>query len=523
MRTLACLAIVLVTVVAGCAGDLLPLPETVADVQSPSPKAVATATDIAEPTEAPSPIPTATDEPRTPAPTPTSTAVDIEKTATPVELSPAVATDTGTATPITTTPDATTPIAETTVPPTPTEAPRETGIPVMVGDEVDFPAGFAAIVSVGCADCEGGTSGLIRVHENPDGELLVTSLLSVDSLDLPSRSVVVDGESIDEEPYILGPPAISSDGAELVVGICTRGRCGPDAATVTSDAQVTAYRSVDGGVSWSKMLDLDGAHEVVEVAREGVILFGPLGNDETTPRFVVYPGGETVRPPWAGGKPIALRDRKLIWQGKSDPSTLRRGDGSKFISLALANGATLLDYLQSPFDDQIALRWTETQQTIIGLANSEGQITHLINFGEKMVSLGGWLNADQLIVTADVPEDRLETPAVSPYSGSLPGLLDLDTGLLRPVLSPFSKAEFQQGRSRIVATVRGPFARVVNTGGCLNVRAEPSLDAEIVGCVADGVILLDTAETEQAGDVTWLRVVAPLGFEGWASTAFLER
>ena len=229
---------------------------------------------------------------------------------------------------------------------------------------------------------------------------------------------------------------------------------------------------------------------------------------------MVYPGGERVRPPWAGGRPIPLRDRKLIWQQRSDPSTLRRGDGSVFMTLDIPSDATLLDFIESPFDDQIAVLWTVSQQTIIGLANSEGEISQSINFGNKMVSVGGWLTAGRLVVTAEFPKDQLETPPAGPYAGALPGVLDLDSGTMRPISSPFSKVEFQQGHSRIEATVRGPFARVVNTGGCLNLRAEPSLDAEIVGCLSDNVLLLDTGETARGGDVTWLRVVAPLGLEG---------
>ena len=518
-RTLTCLAIVVAAIVAGCAGDLLPRPESVADVQTPSPMTVATASPTAEPTEAASPISTDTAEPRTPAPRPTSTAVDIDRTATPVEPSPVPATPSVTSTRI----PATHSVTSTGVPATPTEAPPEIGTPVVFGNEIEFPAAVAMIVSVGCADCEGGTVGLIRVHEDPDGEILVDSLFSIDSLDLPPRSVVADGESLEEEPYILGAPAISRDGGEIIIGVCTRGRCGPDTASVTSDAQVAAYRSVDGGVSWSKLVDLDGAYEIVEVVREGIIVYGPLGSDESTPEFTVYPGGERVRPPWAGGGPITLQDRKLIWQQRTDPNLLRRGDGSAFMSLGLPNDTTLLDFVQSPFNDQIAVLWTVSQQTIIGLVDSEGQLTQSINFRDRMVAVGGWLTAGQLIVTAGFPKDRLETQVVEPYAGALPGVLDLDSGNMQPISSPFAEAEFQQGRSEVVATVRGPFARVVNTGGCLNLRAEPTLDAEILRCLADNVLLLDTGETARGADVTWLRVVAPLGLEGWASTAFLER
>ena len=246
---LICLAIVVAAIVTACASDILPLPEQVTEVPIPSPKAVATATPTAEPTEAASPIPTDTTEPRTPAPSPTSTAVDIDKTATPAEPSPVLATTTVTTTRV----PATSSDTATRIPATPTEAPSEIGVPVVLSDEIEFPDGVAMIVSVGCADCEGATKGLIRVHRGPDGEISADSLFSIESLDLPPRSVQVGDESLEVDPYILGAPAISRDGGEIVIGVCTRGRCGPDTASVTSDAQIAVFRSVDGGVSWSKL------------------------------------------------------------------------------------------------------------------------------------------------------------------------------------------------------------------------------------------------------------------------------
>lgn len=518
MRAPICLAVAVAAIVTACAGDLLPLPDPVVDVQTPSPKALATTAPTTEPTEAPSPSPTDTVEPGTPVPSPTATAVDIDKTATPIEPSPTVGVPTGTTTPATAAPTAATPNTAT-----PTGAPEESGASVVLGDKIDFPPAAAMIVSVGCADCEGGTAGLIRVHKGPDGELLINSLISLAGLDLPPRSVQAGDEHQETDPYMLGPPAISDDGGEIVLGVCTRGYCGPDTEKATSDAQTTVFRSKDGGVSWSNVANLDGAYQIAEVVREGFIVFGPLGSDELKPTFTVYPGGETVRPPWARGRPIPLRDRRLIWQQLSNPNALSRGDGSAFVSLALPSDVTLLDFIENPFDDQFALLWTVAQQTFLSLANSAGEITQMINFGDRMVFMGGWLTAGQLIVTADFPRDQLETPAVELYAGAMPAVLDLESGNLRPISIPFTNSEFQQGRSRIVATVRGAFARVVNTGACLNIRSEPSTDAEIVGCLADNVLLLDTGETARAGDVTWLRVVAPLGLEGWASVAYLDR
>ena len=64
---------------------------------------------------------------------------------------------------------------------------------------------------------------------------------------------------------------------------------------------------------------------------------------------------------------------------------------------------------------------------------------------------------------------------------------------------------------------------MVNTGSCLNVRAEPAMTAAVLACAADGVLLRDTGETREVDGATWRRVVTPAGVDGWASSQFLER
>ena len=104
----------------------------------------------------------------------------------------------------------------------------------------------------------------------------------------------------------------------------------------------------------------------------------------------------------------------------------------------------------------------------------------------------------------------------------LPAITDIDAAEAHLLASPFNQPPFG-GRDLIRAVVRGPFARVVNTGSCLNVRAEPAMTASALTCAADGVLLRDTGETQEIDGVAWLRVVTSAGAEGWASSQYLER
>jgi hypothetical protein len=89
-------------------------------------------------------------------------------------------------------------------------------------------------------------------------------------------------------------------------------------------------------------------------------------------------------------------------------------------------------------------------------------------------------------------------------------------------VGPFHELPFS-GRNYVRAVLQGPFARVVDTGSCLNVRAEPGMTADVLACAADGVLLRDTGESREVDGATWRRVATPAGIEGWASEEFLER
>ena len=95
-------------------------------------------------------------------------------------------------------------------------------------------------------------------------------------------------------------------------------------------------------------------------------------------------------------------------------------------------------------------------------------------------------------------------------------------GALHPLGEPFTGADFAVGRNHIVAFQTGPFARVVNTGSCLNIRDGTSLNSNVLTCAADGVLLRDSGDRVAEGGITWARVTTPAGAEGWAATGYLE-
>jgi hypothetical protein len=136
--------------------------------------------------------------------------------------------------------------------------------------------------------------------------------------------------------------------------------------------------------------------------------------------------------------------------------------------------------------------------------------------------VGGWLSDTLVAGNATVPQGLLPTPEPGRYvMNFVPVIIDLETGQTHPLAGPFHELPLS-GRNYVRAVLHGPFARVVNTGSCLNVRAEPAMAAPVLACAADGALLQDTGETREADGATWRRVVMPAGVEGWASSQYLE-
>ena len=73
-------------------------------------------------------------------------------------------------------------------------------------------------------------------------------------------------------------------------------------------------------------------------------------------------------------------------------------------------------------------------------------------------------------------------------------------------------------RNNTVAIQQGPFAKVVNTGACLNIRDAPDPSARVLTCASEGV-LLRIPGGFAAG--AWQAVTTPSGIQGWASSQYL--
>lgn len=136
--------------------------------------------------------------------------------------------------------------------------------------------------------------------------------------------------------------------------------------------------------------------------------------------------------------------------------------------------------------------------------------------GGRVWYAGAWLPKDGLIV-ADV---MLEGDA-----GLTPALIDAVTGAVSPIINPFRADLWPRpdGNNFVFAIQTGPFARVINTGSCLNVRAEPGAASQALECAADGVLLRPQGESAGVeGEGVWIRVLTPAGVGGWVSAEYLD-
>jgi hypothetical protein len=108
-----------------------------------------------------------------------------------------------------------------------------------------------------------------------------------------------------------------------------------------------------------------------------------------------------------------------------------------------------------------------------------------------------------------------------------PGYLDFASATVYPIGGPFLAPPLASGRNHVLGAIRAPVVRVVNTGSCLNIREKPSLDAPVIYCAADGVLLRRQGAT---ADDRWLMVAVPYlptpdnpeGALGYASAEYLE-
>lgn len=392
-------------------------------------------------------------------------------------------------------------------------------IPLRFSEEMELPQDVALLVETGCYYCDGPPTGLYRLYRDAAGELRTDALFTIEALGIPlHRGNHEDAWA--NEAHITGF-ALGDDASEMAAGVCTRGYCG-GLGFPTADAQTTLYRSLDGGVTWTRLAVMDGGAWVVAVVKDGVVVSGPYGTEEeSAPKFSLFPSGEPVQPPTgANWWPLTLPNGELAWP--TEDGRLLHSDGSQIVTLG--EGAHAGDAVPDASGERFAVTWwTEgpSPQHRVGVFSRDGRPSSAFSLSGS-ARVGGWLNDTLVAGNVTVPRELLPTPEAGMFvMDFLPAVFDIEAGVAHPLAGPFQEP-LLLGRNYVRAVVRGPFARVADTGSCLNVRAEPGMASDVLACAADGVLLRDTGDTREFDGATWRRAVTPAGGEGWASTRYLE-
>ena len=371
------------------------------------------------------------------------------------------------------------------------------------------------IIELGCTQCDGPTTGFARVYKMPYTGVQFDVLLTPEKLPLPPATP-------EDQRYVAGF-GLAPDGSDLVAGICVYGYCGGMGGP-TANAEVWLFRSQDGGVTWSDYGHLPRPETILGWLGPGSVLTSYYEDESATVSYTVRPSGEVVRPPvnipntW----PVVTSSGEVLWSSKE--GRLFFSDGRTYV--AAQGGVSFGRPVRSDKGDLLPFFWDGNDSYYLAQLKADGSV-------RRALVATSWINPEQwlppvesryILGTVNVPQEELwrhEVPGQ--FAGVLPALIDLVSGTAAVYAEPFLQPPFLNGRNHVVAVQRGPFARVVNTGDCLNVRDAPSTSGNILACLADGVLVRDSADVSQADGTTWAHVTTPSGTEGWVSTEYLER
>ena len=186
-------------------------------------------------------------------------------------------------------------------------------VSLTIGDPVDLPQGVALIVETGCTQCDGPTTGFVRVYRDASGVVRTDTLFTAATLNARA--------STDIRGF-----GVSEGAGEMVVAVCTRGECGW-LGFPNGDAQTTLFRSTDGGVTWKaeQMLDLDAWVQGLLSSGEVILSTYDRKAESGSIRYFRYPGNAAVIPPTSETKWPAVFAGRLFWWGDNNTLFDERG------------------------------------------------------------------------------------------------------------------------------------------------------------------------------------------------------
>jgi hypothetical protein len=136
-------------------------------------------------------------------------------------------------------------------------------VPLKIGPEIEIPRDLALIVHTGIPGSQSNPESLARVYRDSAGHLRTDTLVTIQSLGLPTGS---------QGAYFTGFAA-DDDGSAIIVQACTSGSCFiGGGGQISADAKSAIYESIDGGVTWSQLLNLNGVAFLIDVLADGRLI-----------------------------------------------------------------------------------------------------------------------------------------------------------------------------------------------------------------------------------------------------------
>jgi hypothetical protein len=295
------------------------------------------------------------------------------------------------------------------------------------------------------------------------------------------------------------------------------------------------WLSSDGGITWSSGPPMVARERLVGFS-DGKLLIGggTWSNGQPVSRTYRWADGSALIPPislpvdrrapnssaWWYTDPQIFASNELGWWTGANGAYLRT-DGSPFFQLG--GESSIGSTLPNNQTGVTAVQWQGSglggTSHVLSIVDSAGTVLRSFEV-ETFLRFGAWMSPNVFLGSMNPPWEVVPHMTAK-ITNHTPVLFDISTGEVTPVVFPFYPGGYALpiGAPIVFAAAPGPFARVVNTHSCLNIRAAPSATAAVRACAADSVLLTDLGETRDG----WARVRTPAGVEGWASEEFLAR
>lgn len=365
-------------------------------------------------------------------------------------------------------------------------------------DPVPFPANTAMIVAMGCWQCDGPATSLVRLWSGGDGGVRTTVLFQPE----PGAGGFIN---------FIRSYAVSPDGNSLAVALCSKEPC-PWHDRTEPGGELAIHWSDDGGASWRIVGATPGWSQIAAVNRRGVLIATPaLGADvPATADYLYFPGGPVVFPPVSGNVvPIGAAGDSVAWAVLPNGPLILPGGGTADWFSGLRQVVSLLPGLHAGYHIAWQMGGNSAPISYIGFIGDQGRLRSAarLPLGNGPAQLGGLIDNFHLAGNAPVP-----VPGGG-YAWS-PVIFTPSGPTITPIIGPFEEG----GRNLILAVSGGPFAEVNTPGDCLNLRNEPG--GEPSECLPDKALV--RPGPEQDG---WMQVTKMAGepATGWVKLEYLVR